>query len=219
MYSHEQSGPEFVNLCRLKLNCLVKQRAALTISYVLMPTSFAMVAFLLLVFFTPQSSDKAVIAIVSILFGAVLPFMYLVLLLRREKVTRLDVPVRGQRTVPYLVTVVMYTAGLITLYELGASVMVYALMLCYATNTLVISAINTRWKISAHAMGASGPLTALALTFGWLVLPFFLIVPIVAWARVELKAHTRAQVIAGAFLGIVLTAVQVQALYKIAGVV
>ena len=182
-----------------------------------MPTTFAVVAFPLLVFLTPQNSDRAVILVVSVLFGAVLPFLYLLLLLRRQRVTRLDVPVREQRTIPYLVTVVIYFAGSVLLYVLGASVIVYALMLCYATNTLVISAINTRWKISAHAMGASGPLTALAVTFGWLVLPFFLIVPIVAWARVELKAHTRAQVVAGAFLGIILTAVQVQALYKIAG--
>lgn len=206
-----------MNLCRLKLNYSVKQRAALTISYILMPTTFAVVAFPLLVFLTPQNSDRAVIVVVSVLFGAVLPFLYLLLLLRRQRVTRLDVPVREQRTIPYLVTVVIYFAGSVLLYVLGASVIVYALMLCYATNTLVISAINTRWKISAHAMGASGPLTALAVTFGWLVLPFFLIVPIVAWARVELKAHTRAQVVAGAFLGIILTAVQVQALYKIAG--
>ncbi|MCL4538637.1 MAG: PAP2 family protein [Bacteroidetes bacterium] len=195
----------------------MKQRAALTISYILMPTTFAVVAFPLLVFLTPQNSDRAVIVVVSVLFGAVLPFLYLLLLLHRQRVTRLDVPVREQRTIPYLVTVVIYFAGSVLLYVLGASVIVSALMLCYATNTLVISAINTRWKISAHAMGASGPLTALAVTFGWLVLPFFLIVPIVAWARVELKAHTRAQVVAGAFLGIILTAVQVQALYKIAG--
>ncbi len=206
-----------MNLSRLGLNCLVKQRAALTISYVLMPTTFAAVAFLLLAYLTPQSADRAVVAAVSLLFGAILPFLYLLLLLRREKVTGLDVPVREQRTIPYLVTVAIYFAGVVALFVLGASVMVYALMLCYATNTLVISLINTRWKISAHAMGASGPLTALALTFGWRVLPFFLIVLIVAWARVELKAHTRAQVVAGTFLGIVLTAAQVQALYKIAG--
>lgn len=182
-----------------------------------MPTTFAAAAFLLLAYLTPQTGDMTVIAAVSILFGAVLPFLYLLMLLRREKVTGLDVPVREQRTVPYLVTVVIYSAGVVALFILGASVMVYALMLCYATNTLVVSLINTRWKISAHAVGASGPLTALAVTFGWRVLPFFLIVPVVAWARVELKAHTRAQVIAGGLLGIVLTVFQVQALYKIAG--
>ncbi len=201
----------------MRLNSTVKQRAARTISYLLMPTTFAFVAFLLLTFFTRQHTDKLTVAGVSLLFGAVLPFGYLYFLLRKEKVTQIDVPIRQQRTVPYLISVVIYLIGSLVLFIMGASVTVYALMVCYATNTLVVSLINTQWKISAHATGASGPLTALALTFGWLLLPFFLIVILVAWARVELKAHTPAQVVAGAFLGIVLTAAQVEALYKIAG--
>ncbi len=157
------------------------------------------------------------VAVVSVFFGAALPFAYLLLLLRREKVTHIDVPLRQQRTVPYLISVVIYMAGFAVLYLMGASVTVYALMFCYATNTFVISLVNTQWKISAHAMGAAGPLTALALTFGWQILPFFVVVAVVAWARVELRAHTRAQVTAGALLGVALTAVQVEALYRIAG--
>ncbi len=182
-----------------------------------MPTTFALVAFILLAFLTPQKTVPLLIALVSVLFGAVLPFLYLLILFHREKVTGFDVPVREQRTVPYLISVLIYFVGFITLVAIGASVTVYALMLCYATNTLVISIINVKWKISAHAMGASGPLTALAVTFGWRVLPIFLVVPIVAWARVEVKAHTRAQVAAGSLLGIILTGVQLEALYKIAG--
>ncbi len=98
-----------------------------------------------------------------------------------------------------------------------ASVQVYSLMFCYATNTLAVTAINTKWKISAHAVGASGPLTSLAITFGWEVLPLFVLMLVVAWARIELKAHTRSQVTAGALLGILLTGVQVEAFHKIAG--
>lgn len=195
----------------------MKQRAALTISYVFMPTNFALAAFLVLAFLTRQKVNPLGVATVSAVFGAVLPFAYLFYLLRNEKVTRIDVPVRQQRTIPYLISVGIYIIGFIVLFIIGASPTVYALMFCYATNTLVLSLINTQWKISAHAMGASGPLTALALTFGWLTLPFFLLILIVAWARVELKAHTRAQVAAGALLGIFLTAVQLEAIYKIAG--
>lgn len=182
-----------------------------------MPTTFALAAFLLLAFLTRQRADNVAIAGVAVLFGAVLPFFYLLYLLRREKVTQIDVPLRGQRTVPYLISVLIYLVGFGVLLAVGASATVYALMFCYATNTLIISAINTQWKISAHAMGASGPLTALAVTFGWQVVPFFLVVIVVSWARVVLKAHTRAQVTAGALLGILLTALQVEAIYKIAG--
>ncbi len=195
----------------------MKQRAARIISYILMPTTFALFAFLLLTFSTRQNADRTTIAIISVVFGAVLPFLYLLLLLRKEKVSRIDVPIREQRTIPYIVSVLIYFLGFLTLFAAGASVTVYALMFCYATNTLIVSLINTRWKISAHAMGASGPLTALAATFGRDVLPLFLIVVVVAWARIEIRAHTKAQVTAGALLGILLTAVQIEVLYKVAG--
>lgn len=176
-----------------------------------------MAAFLSLALLTHQHAGNTIIAAVAVLFGAVLPFLFLLYLLRSEKVTKIDVPLRSQRTGPYLISVLIYIAGFVVLLAIGASTTVYALMFCYATNTLVISAINTKWKISAHAMGSSGPLTALAVTFGWPIVPFFMLVVLVGWARVELKAHTRAQVAVGALLGILLTAFQVEALYKLAG--
>ncbi len=182
-----------------------------------MPTSFALVSFFLLTYFTIEESGKLIIAVVSIFFGAILPFFYIFTLFRRRKVSDIDVPIREQRTAPYLVAVSFYLIGFLVLILIKASVPVFALMFCYATNTLVAALINTKWKISAHAMGAAGPLTALTFVFGWKILPAFLLTIIVSWARVELKAHTRAQVTAGVVLGILLTAIQVEAFYKISG--
>lgn len=195
----------------------MKQKAAEVISYVFMPTTFALVAFVLLTYFTGQETNRLLIAGISVLFGAAIPFSYLFFLFRRQKVSDIDVPIREQRTIPYLVSVIIYFVGFLSLYVLDASIPVYALMFCYTTNTFVVSLINTQWKISAHAMGAAGPLTVLAIVFGWKILPAFLLIIIVSWARVELKAHTKAQVTAGALLGIFLTAVQVEAFYKFAG--
>lgn len=182
-----------------------------------MPTTFAMIAFILLSFLTKQGAQPVAVAFVAVLFGAVLPFLYLFSLLLKEKVTGIDVPVRQQRTVPYLISAVIYFTGFLVLLFLRASVPVCALMFCYMSNTLVISLINVKWKISAHAMGAAGPLTLLALIFGWQVLPAFIVVAIVSWARVELKAHTKAQVAAGSALGIILTGLQLEMFFKLAG--
>lgn len=182
-----------------------------------MPTSFAVAAFLLLSLFTRQTADRWIVASVAVLFGAVIPFFYLLHLLRKEKVTAIDVPLRDQRTVPYLVSALIYLGGFAALVMVGSSVAVYALMFCYVSNTLVISLINTKWKISAHAMGASGPLTALIVTFGWQLAPVLLLTVVIAWARVELKAHTRAQVAVGTLLGIFLTGAQVEMFYNFAG--
>ncbi len=191
------------------------KKTAKLISYIFTPTTFALIAFLVLSYFVEQPSNKHTVAAVSVLFGAILPFGYILFLLRRESVTHLDVPIREQRTGPYVVSVLIYAVGFLVLYFMKAAVPVCALMFCYATNTLVVAIINTRSKISAHAMGASGPLTLLVIVFGWKVLPAFLLVIIISWARVELKAHTKAQVTAGTLLGILLTAIQAEVLFSL----
>ncbi|HEY9166274.1 MAG TPA: hypothetical protein VIS48_08955 [Candidatus Kryptonia bacterium] len=195
----------------------MKQRTARIISYICMPTTFAFISFIILSNQTSYGRNEFAIAAVAVTFGAIIPFAYLYLLLHRKKVTEIDIPIRQQRTIPYLVSVAIYSFGFVILFILKASLPVYALMFCYATNTFVVSLINVRWKISAHAMGASGPLTVLAMTFGWIAAPAFLLVPVVSWARVELRAHTKAQVVAGALLGIILTAAQLAAFHELVG--
>jgi membrane-associated phospholipid phosphatase len=75
--------------------------------------------------------------------------------------------------------------------------------------------INSRWKISAHSAGLSGPLTVLAWIFGFKTLPLFLLIPLVGWSRLYLKAHTFWQVVAGTVLGIFMTSSQILLFSKI----
>ncbi len=61
-------------------------------------------------------------------------------------------------------------------------------------------------------MGVAGPTTALIYTFGYIGSILGLILPIVMWSRVYLKRHTISQVIVGALLGFIMTAIQIYAL-------
>jgi membrane-associated phospholipid phosphatase len=61
--------------------------------------------------------------------------------------------------------------------------------------------ITRYWKISTHALGITAPLVALLFLYGTQPLPFLVLIPIVCWARVYLKAHTVLQVVAGSALG------------------
>jgi len=54
-------------------------------------------------------------------------------------------------------------------------------------------------------VGVTGPITALVFQLGANMIPFFLLMLPVAWARIELKAHNVKQVIAGAVLSTILT--------------
>ena len=75
------------------------------------------------------------------------------------------------------------------------------MLLCYAINTGVVLLITTRWKISVHTTGLSGPVGALILLLGPIGALFGILYPIMIWSRVLLKKHTMAQAICGAVQG------------------
>jgi len=77
-----------------------------------------------------------------------------------------------------------------------------AAMAGYTFSTLIVQYITRFWKISTHALGITAPLVALTMLFGRQPLPFMVLVPMVGWARVYLKAHTFMQVVGGCALGV-----------------
>ena len=82
----------------------------------------------------------------------------------------------------------------------GGTLMI-ASMAAYTVSTLIVQYITRYWKISTHALGITAPLVVLTLLYGNETLPFLVLIPMVGWARVYLKAHTVMQVIAGDLLG------------------
>jgi hypothetical protein len=65
----------------------------------------------------------------------------------------------------------------------------------------VLALVTVVWKISIHCAVASGSVTILALTFGPLVLCGYVLVGLLGWARVTVRDHSVAQVVAGSVLG------------------
>jgi membrane-associated phospholipid phosphatase len=138
--------------------------------------------------------------------GLLPPLAYVAWLVRRGKVTDIHLPKREERTRPYVATLGSSGAALMGLNGLGAPSL---LVLAGASGwvlTALLFAITLRWKISTHCAAAAA-LAALAIGVrGAPALPLFAIVPMVAWSRVRLGRHDRAQVLAGAFVGAVVTA-------------
>jgi len=67
--------------------------------------------------------------------------------------------------------------------------------------SLIITS-GLKHKISLHMTGAASSITALVIVLGWEWAFLYLSCLPIAWARVKLQAHTRAQVIFGTILGI-----------------
>jgi membrane-associated phospholipid phosphatase len=111
--------------------------------------------------------------------------------------------IREEREKVFGIFVVFYLLGTVTLWLTHMPRLLIATMAGFTLSTVVVQYITRYWKISTHALGITAPLVALSMLYGRQPLPFLVLIPAVCWARVYLKAHTIAQVIAGSTLGAV----------------
>ncbi len=137
----------------------------------------------------------------STFFTSLGPMIYVFWLYGSDRITDLDMSVRHEREAVFGSFVLFFLAGTLALWATRAPTLMIAAMAAYTVSTLVVQYITRYWKISTHALGITAPLVALTLLYGNQTLPFLVLIPMVAWARVYLKAHTLMQVIAGAALG------------------
>jgi hypothetical protein len=165
------------------------------------------VSILLTTIFGPIS-DKVLWWIILVIGPAVLPVSFVVWLFKKGRVTGMHLPIRQERTVPYLFTLLCITVTILLLKATETPAILMVLMLAYWVNAFFLLVINLSWKISAHAVGVACPLVVLSWKLGILALPLFVLVPVVAWSRWQLRAHTFAEVFIGSVAGLVLTYIQ-----------
>jgi membrane-associated phospholipid phosphatase len=143
----------------------------------------------------------------SAFFTSIGPMLYVFWLYATDRISDLDMSKRAEREQVFVVFVIFYVLGTIDLWLIGAPAIVTASMAAYAVSSLVVQWITRYWKISTHALGITAPLIALCVIYGPRPLPFLILIPIVCWARVYLRAHTVLQVCAGVGLATVSTLV------------
>jgi membrane-associated phospholipid phosphatase len=186
---------------------LDKFKLASRLSAALNAPLITLITFIPLILLNGLSDATLLIAITS-LFGCILPLAMVYGLLKLEIIKDFYAHDRVTRFIPFLWTTFFYLLGTLSLILVSAPPAVTALMACYFVNGIVLMLITLKWKISIHASGITGPFTALVYLLGAVMLPLLLVVIPVAWARVELKAHTIMQVAVGAVLSCALTWVQ-----------
>ena len=145
--------------------------------------------------------------LISLIFASILP-MAIILHWARKLDTDKDISNREDRFVPLIVGVVSYLIGFIIAWILGVSNFLIVLILCYAVNTFIVMLITTKWKISIHTTGLTGPVAALIMLLGPIGALVGLLYPILIWSRFTLKKHTMAQAIAGGVFGLIMTVLE-----------
>jgi hypothetical protein len=139
--------------------------------------------------------------LVAALFTAVLPTLFIAYGIRRGRWSDRNVGARRPRLAVLGFSAASVAAGLTLLAAGGAPRLLTGYLAFMLASLAVLAAVTTVWKISIHCAVASGSVTILALSFGWLVWLAYAPVALLGWSRVELEDHTVAQVVAGAVLG------------------
>ena len=175
-------------------------------SIIFHPFVFAPLTFLLLLTHANHTLAVNIVAFTIVVIATVaVPLCHVIYMKKHGLTASVDIPEKERRVWPFLLSILNYVIALLILWKLQASRPILVLMWAYAFNTAIATIITRYWKISIHGMAFGGPVAALgqviSVNFYW-TLP---LMGLILFSRVKLMAHTPLQVVAGTFLGFILT--------------
>jgi membrane-associated phospholipid phosphatase len=126
---------------------------------------------------------------------------YVLFMRRRSRVGDFWISVRAERLTPAVFLLAAFVALLAALVLLDAPQNLTLLTFSMGLASAGVAGITLLWKASAHCTVAGHAAAAGLLLLGPLGFVFLLVLPLVLWSRVTLKAHTLSQTLAGAAVG------------------
>jgi membrane-associated phospholipid phosphatase len=152
--------------------------------------------------------QEMILDTISGTFFLLIPLIPLWYLTRQNRIKNYSIN-REDRGILFLIQIIGFTGLSIIYYTYptytGLDTNILFIFAVGYTILNVFSLIITsglKHKISLHMTGAASSITALVIVLGWEWAFLYLLCLPIAWARVKLQAHTRAQVLFGTILGI-----------------
>jgi len=177
-------------------------------SNVLNPYLVSLVVIVLLALKSTPSTGDAIKWSLILVAITILPiFSVIVYLAHKEKLDGIFISARQQRNKLYLLASACTIASCLVLLYLGAPLLLVATIVAALSAAIIFMGINLLWKISLHTAFAAGSVTALTIVYGAAGALSLMLVPPVAWSRIELEQHSPAQAVAGAFLAALIVVV------------
>jgi membrane-associated phospholipid phosphatase len=187
-----------------------KDKLARIISTVFVPPSFTIIIFTLFAFhLETEPTQRYITILVALIFGFISPIVLFLYYRKKGKIVDLDASIKEERTIPMSISVISFIFGILILIAFKVNIISTTFWFCYISNILITIMVNKNWKISAHTMGAAGPLAAVTFLFGPIALVFLVIVVLVGWSRIHLKCHSSGQVMAGGIFAFISTYIQI----------
>jgi membrane-associated phospholipid phosphatase len=185
-----------------------RKKAARLVSNIFNPFLISL-AVIVLLSFTSASSISTSIKWLSISISlSILPiFIVVVYLVHNHKIEGIFIRARKQRNRIYLLASVCTAVNCAVLYYLGAPRVLTASFVAGLLAIVIFMCINLWWKISVHTAFVTASVTVLIILYGTLGLLSAVLLPVMAWSRIELGRHSPAQVAVGAVLAALIVVV------------
>jgi hypothetical protein len=161
--------------------------------------SFAVIA--VLAFESAPGTVEAVKWLVISIALSVLPvFAFVVYMVRVKKLDGIFINPRKQRTSIYVLATCLSAAGVTVLYFVQAPELLSVTFVTGLVSIIAFMSINLYWKISLHTGFIAAAAVIIIIVYGAIASFVLLLVPLVGWARLEMKLHSWPQVASGALL-------------------
>lgn len=158
------------------------------------------------------SDQENIIYLIIAMSTIAFPGLNILLLKWYGVVSSLSMPIRKERSAPFISTLFFFGLGYYLLRKGGLPTPVYSIYLGCGLALFVLILINLKWKISVHAAGIAGVVGSTIGLFQihdfsnfWLIASLIAITGLTLSSRLILNAHTPSQVYAGAVVGFLTT--------------
>jgi len=175
------------------------------LSFLLSPPLIALYVTIIFSLFSPiglGSIDIFSSIIIGLIFLVLIPIGSIYYFSRGD----FEVDKRDQRTKLYLISIISYLASSGIFWLLNSHIM-FVLSMSYVFVSSADAIVNLFWKISAHASGTAGPITAIVFVFGLQLIPLYVLTLLAFWIRLRLKVHNILQLVVGALIAIFITSI------------
>lgn len=185
----------------IQSNITTRKRIANLTSNILNPFLICLALILLFSFTSSASTPEAMKwAGISMAVSLLPVFLIIIYMMRHGSLDNFFISVRQQRTRIYLAGFLFASVSCIVLSRMDAPQMLVYAFATSLSMLLIFTLINLWWKISIHTAIVAASATVLVLLYGWIAAASVALVPLTAWARVELKYHSLAQTVSGALV-------------------
>ncbi len=179
----------------------MRKRIATLTSSIFNPFLIGLILILLVSFESTVSVFDAIKWSLILTTLSILPiFLFTVYLVRHNRLDSIFANVHKQRTKIYVLAVILAGVSCIILLSLKAPLILLALGVAGFSANVIFMCVNFWWKISLHTAFITAAVIVLFILYGFIATASIVLIPLVAWARIELAHHSLTQVVTGALL-------------------